>query len=486
MSLPDPDEPIAAAASAAGGGARAVLRTSGPGAPGLVRTLFTPHDPAAWPRRAAGRVTGELRLDAFPVPVPGAALVWPTGRSYTGQPSVELHLPGSPPVVEAALAALYAAGFRPAGPGEFTLRAFLAGRVGLTEAEAVLGVIDAADPRELETALDQLAGGVSNKLAPVRSDLLDLLADLEAGLDFSEDEDVSFLAPRELSDRIAAARAAAAGLAADAAGRTVSGTRPTVVLAGPPNAGKSTLFNALLDTEAALVSAAAGTTRDDLSAPAVLAGVPVELIDTAGEESGDDELSAAAQRRRAERIAAADLVLHCVPPGGGAKRPETSAAALTVFTKADLSPGGGGFQAAAPPTRRVSEDRGAAAAERSDGAADFVPRPSLTRRVGGGSGGVSVSAATGAGLEELRTAIAAALATAAPRRQWTGQTAARGGAALREAVAALDRATDTVGRGDELTAAELRAAVDALGEVLGVVYQDDLLGRIFGRFCIGK
>ena len=440
MPLPDPDEPIVAPASAPGGGARAVIRMSGPGSPRLLRSVFTPHEPGAWPVRLARRVAGALKLDPFPVPVECAALVWPTRRSYTGQPGAELHLPGSPPVVEAALAALHGAGFRPAGPGEFTLRAFLAGRVGLTEAEAVLGVIDAADPDELRTALDQLAGGVSNRLAPVRGDLLDLLADLEAGLDFAE-EDVSFVSPELLRERIGAGRTALAALAADAVGRAVSDTAPRVVLAGPPNAGKSSLFNALCGEPAALVSDAAGTTRDDVSAPVTLGGVPVEFIDTAGEEAGGDPLSAAAQARRTEVLNAADLVLHCVPPGGAV--PSPSGPALVVHTKADL-------------------------------------------RDGAEPGALAVSAATGAGLEALGTAVAAALRSASPRRRLTGATAARGGAALGEAAAALDRAAAAVDAGDELVAAELRAAVDALGEVLGVVYHDDLLGRIFSRFCIGK
>ena len=445
MPLPDPDEPIVAPASAPGGGARAVIRMSGPGSPRLLRSVFTPHEPGAWPVRTARRVAGALRLDPFPVPVGCAALVWPTRRSYTGQPGAELHLPGSPPVVEAALAALHGAGFRPAGPGEFTLRAFLAGRVGLTEAEAVLGVIDAADPDELGTALDQLAGGVSNRLVPVRSDLIDLLADLEAGLDFAE-EDVSFVSPELLRERIDAGRTALAALAADAVGRTVNTTAPRVVLAGPPNAGKSSLFNALCGEAAALVSDLAGTTRDDVSAPVTLGGVAVELIDTAGEESvvgetAGDALSAAAQRRRIELLSAADLVLHCVPPGGVV--PAIGGPALVVHTKADL-------------------------------------------REGAAPGSPVVSAATGAGLDELRTAVAAALKSAPPRRHLTGATAARGGAALGEAAAALDRAVDAIDAGDELVAAELRAAVDALGEVLGVVYHDDLLGRIFSRFCIGK
>ena len=471
------------------------MRLSGPGTPRLLRPLFTPARPGEYPGRAARRHAGELRLDAFPAPAPCAALVWPTARSYTGQPAAELHLPGSPPVVEAALAALHAAGFRPAQPGEFTLRAFLAGRVGLTEAEAVLGVIDAADPDELRTALNQLAGGVSDRLAPVRSDLLDLLADLEAGLDFAE-EDVSFVDPAALRGRIDAGRTALGELAADAAARGVSGTAPRVVLAGPPNAGKSELFNALCGRSAALVSAAAGTTRDAVTAPATLGGVPVELIDTAGEERpGDrpgDDLSAAAQARRAEALAAADLVLHCVPPGGSP--PPPGAAGLVVLTKSDLraaSRRAGGPSQPSDRLRFRSANNSRAHVETAAGleperGANPFPILDGSRRYENSPAVLAVSAATGAGLADLGAAVAAALGAGAPRRHLTGATAARGGEALREAAAALTRAADVVDAGDELVAAELRAAVDALGEVLGVVYHDDLLGRIFGRFCVGK
>ncbi|NNJ26607.1 tRNA modification GTPase MnmE [Planctomycetes bacterium LzC2] len=412
---------------------------SGPGSPRLLRGLFSPSNAEAYPGHVAGRHVGALRLEPFPVPVRCTAFVWPTQRSYTGQPSAELHLPGSPPVVEATLAALHAAGFRPAGPGEFTLRAFLAGRVGLTEAEAVLGVIDAADPGELHTALNQLTGGVSNRLEPLRSDLLDLLADLEAGLDFAE-EDVSFVAPDVLRGRIEDGQQAVRDLVADAAGRAVSGVTPRVVLAGPPNAGKSSLFNALSGRSAVLVSPTAGTTRDDVSTDVSLGGLTIELVDTAGEETAGDDLSAAAQHRRAETLGAADLVLHCVPPGGSVP---PVGEGLVLFTKADL--------------RGTIEP-----------------------------GTLAVSATTGDGLEELRTAVAEAVRSATPRRHLIGATAARGGAALNEALAALDRAREVAELGDELVAAELRAAVDALGEMLGVVYHDDLLGRIFGRFCIGK
>ena len=439
MTPTDPDEPIAAPASAAGGAARGVVRLSGPGTPTLLRSLFTPDEAGGYPGRTARRFAGELHLAAFPVPVRCAALVWPTDRSYTGQPAAELHLPGSPPVIDAVLAGLYEAGFRPARPGEFTLRAFLAGRVGLTEAEAVLGVVDAGGAGELKTALDQLAGGVSSKLGPVREDLLDLLADLEAGLDFAE-EDVSFVSPAVALNRIEAGRAAVAGLAAGAASRAVGGL-PAVVLSGPPNAGKSSLLNALCGRDAALVSRAAGTTRDDVRVEVSLSGVRCELVDTAGEEAGGDAVSSAAQSRRVELLRTAALVLHCVPPGGATAPPTTPAPVLTVETKADL--------------------RGEDSSE------------------------TGVSAATGGGLEELRTRIAGALADGSPAGL-TAATAARGGDALRAAADALGRAAAAVPAGDEFVAAEVRAAVDALGEVLGVVYHDDLLGRIFGRFCVGK
>ena len=434
MTPTDPDEPIAAPASAAGGAARAVVRLSGPGTPGLLRTLFTPDAPHRWPGRAAGRFAGELRLDASPVPVRCAVLVWPTARSYTGQPAAEVHLPGSPPVVDAALAAFYKTGFRPARPGEFTLRAFLAGRVGLTEAEAVLGVVDAGGAGELRTALDQLAGGVSGLLRPVREDLLNLLADLEAGLDFA-DEDVSFVTEHDLRRRIDQARTAIQALTAHAGRRAVGGVR-RVALAGPPNAGKSSLLNALCGSEAALVSPAAGTTRDDVAAAVDFAGVRCELTDTAGEEAAGDAISEAAQTRRQAVLDAADLVLHCVPPGAAAP-----AAGFVVYTKADQRAG----------------------------------RPA----------GLAVSAKTGEGLNDLRAAVGEALRDRAPAAL-TAATAARGGAALRAAADALDQATDAAGAGDELVAAEVRAAADALGEVLGVTYHDELLGRIFGRFCIGK
>ncbi|HEX6983903.1 MAG TPA: hypothetical protein VF170_00940, partial [Planctomycetaceae bacterium] len=184
---------IAAVASAPGPAARAVVRVSGEGCRDAVRVVFSPDDEARWhAARSASRHPGRVTLTDARAELPAAAYLWPNARSFTGQPVVELHLPGSPPIIESVLAGLYHGGVRPARPGEFTLRAFLAGRLDLVQAEAVLGVIDAADHRELDLALRQLAGGLSGRLADVRRDLLSLLADLEAGLDFV-DEDIEFV-----------------------------------------------------------------------------------------------------------------------------------------------------------------------------------------------------------------------------------------------------------------------------------------------------
>ncbi|MEX0585143.1 MAG: tRNA uridine-5-carboxymethylaminomethyl(34) synthesis GTPase MnmE, partial [Pirellulales bacterium] len=184
---------VAALASAPGPGGRAVVRLSGEDALKIVRHIFRPAQPGeSADSQVAHRCRGSVRLSGVAVPLPADAWIWPTPRSYTGQPSVELHCVSSPPLVEALLAELYAHGARPAQAGEFTLRAFLAGRIDLLQAEAVLGVIDAADDAQLSAALSQLAGGISGRIAVLHETLLIDLADLEAGLDFV-DEDIEFV-----------------------------------------------------------------------------------------------------------------------------------------------------------------------------------------------------------------------------------------------------------------------------------------------------
>ncbi|MEX0612814.1 MAG: hypothetical protein WD229_11905, partial [Pirellulales bacterium] len=225
------DDTICAIATAPGGAARGMVRVSGPDALRIIAQLFQPRDgqpldAVRGPTALAGDVAVELGVDrgstnppltpsyrgGESTRVPCDLFLWPTVRSYTREPLAELHTVGSPPLVEALLATVCRAGARLAEPGEFTLRAFLAGRLDLTQAEAVLGVIDAADRRQLDTALAQLAGGLSQPLSRLRDELLNLLAHLEAGLDFV-DEDIEFISPSDLVAHLAKVQAQVAQIA---------------------------------------------------------------------------------------------------------------------------------------------------------------------------------------------------------------------------------------------------------------------------------
>src|SRR5262249_27089380 len=274
--------------------------------------------------------------------LPCDLFLWPTRRSYTRQPLAEVHTFGSPPLLDAVLRALCDAGARLARPGEFTLRAFLAGRIDLMQAEAVLGVIDAADRRQLQSALEQLAGGLSRPLNGLRNDLLDLLADLEAGLDFVE-EDIRFVSPEELAARLKSALDLLEQSSCQLAARGTGDGLARVALAGAPNAGKSSLFNALVGNSAAIVSAHPGTTRDYLVAKIDADGLPIELVDTAGvdttcserlpwrseissdqhrpsgsaETSAETSIAASAQARARQQREQAGLRLLCVDATGG-------------------------------------------------------------------------------------------------------------------------------------------------------------------------
>jgi tRNA modification GTPase len=442
MTRLDAEDTIAAISSPPGAAARGIVRLSGPGALAIGLAGFEPDDgrPIPTPERPTWHV-GRLRIPAVRPSLPARLALWPAPRTYTGQPLAELHTVGSPPVLRAVLADRLARGARLAEPGEFTLRAFLSGRIDLSRAEAVLGVIEARGERQLRAALAQLAGGLASAIRSLRDRLLDLLAHLEATLDFADEPDVAELARPVLLSGLESAAAEVRRLADGLRVRDRADERPRVVLIGPPNAGKSRLFNALLGAEAALVSPAAGTTRDYLAAPLDCDGLAVELIDTAGLEPGRDPIGARAQSLRDDVAATADLALACA----SADAPPAPAppGALPVWTKADLAP--------APP------------------------------------GFVSTSAATGAGLPELRTAIADAL-RARLRDSDAPAVAPLAFEALHRAAESLRTALETLRRdGDaDLVAIDLRHALDDLGLIVGQVVTDDLLDRIFGRFCIGK
>jgi tRNA modification GTPase len=420
--------------------------------------------------RSATAVAGSFALDAETA-LACEAYVWPTGRSYTRQPTVEIHTLGSPPLLERIAVRLLEQGARPAEPGEFTLRAFLGGRLDLTAAEAVLGVIDAPDRRQLDVALAQLAGGLARPLSALRDALLDLLAHLEAGLDFVED-DIEFISPEELTGKLAAANAAVGRLRGQMAQRRAASDLFRVVLIGRPNAGKSRLFNALAaDQGDAIVSEMSGTTRDYLSARIDCPGVPCELIDTAGiDGEGTGVLDGAEIDRLARDATArcreqADLELWCHDATGAAGPADALDARrgpprVLVLTKIDLC---------------KCDER--------------AYDPHLTSAGGDMVATVATSGATGEGLDRLREQIAA-VATLGRNDAACAvdATALRCRDSLRRAARSLHRAWELASSksGEELVAAEVRTALDELGTVVGEVFTDDILDRVFSRFCIGK
>jgi tRNA modification GTPase len=480
------DDTIAAVATPPGrGAARAIVRISGPSALDCMRACFQPS--LGWPDKPvlSPRVlSGEI----VPLRLPCDAYVWPSRRSYTRQGAVELHIVGSPPLVAAVLRTVCQHGARLAQPGEFTLRAFLAGRLDLTQAEAVLGIIDARDRRSFEFALDQLAGGLSGPLGKLRCDLLDLVADLEAGLDFSE-EHIEFVTAEEVARRLAAATIELESLAATLLSRSITAELPRVSLIGWPNTGKSSLFNALVGNERSLISARAGTTRDYVQATIAFRGAEWILVDTAGIEMADNQAASssrfeeaavkgshattiadAAQRMSKIQFQQADLRLMCLDAtrplnNWEQERLRQDPEAMVVLTKCDRTVAHT-FVSADPP---VGQTFLSASCKLSS-----LPA-------------VRTSALSGAGLDELRQGIAARL-SAESCGYAVASTAARCRSSIEKALECLRTAAGLAEKraGDELIAAETRLALDELGKVTGAVYTEDLLDRIFSRFCIGK
>jgi tRNA modification GTPase len=460
VDLPDPEDTIVALCSAPGAGTRAIVRLSGPEAHRITAAIFRPIDgdsstsPAQADRRRV--IPGSVFLQGVSAPLPAWLYRFFAPRSYTGQDMAEIHTLGSPPLVEHLIAELLRSGARAARPGEFTLRAFLAGKKDLAQAEAIRAVIEADDQSDLQRALQQLAGGLSGPLQALRDDLLNLLADLEANLDFV-DEDITFLTPQEAFQRIQDGIDRLQGLLQQLQGRQIAGRLPRIVLVGPPNAGKSSLFNALSGAQA-LVSPMPGTTRDYLTHCCDLEGVRVELVDTAGWQPAGNGIEEQAQHLARQAAEHADVILWCdekgvfLPPDHP-QSPEawSSAIVVRVRTKADLP---------------------------SD------THPSLT--AGAWPADVACSVISAEGLHPLRLFLREKLATRPPSSLAPGSSRCQHH--LEVAVRHLQAAAEQIVAQEplEFPAAALRAALHQLGELTGVVYTNELLDRIFSRFCIGK
>jgi len=443
----DTRDTIVAIATPPGRGAIGVVRVSGPAAHPIARALIT-HPADLLPRHATlttvrvtavAEASGDVRDHAI-------VTYFPAPASYTGDDVVEVSAHGSPVILRAIVAAAIERGARAAQPGEFTLRAFLNGRIDLMQAEAVADLIDAATPLQARAAFDQLEGTLTRTIAGIDAGLFDLIARLEASVDFP-DEGYHFVEPGALvgalDDLLAQTRALLAGARR---GRLVrEGLQVAIV--GNPNVGKSSLFNALLGADRAIVTDRPGTTRDLVTETLDLDGLRLTLVDTAGLREATDPAEIEGVERSRQAVAVADAIVHVidddnVPEAGGANR-------LIVRNKIDVSP---------------ASDTGA--------------------------GVIAVSARTGDGLSQLRERLGRVL-DADAKRERPDITNVRHVALVERAHLALQRArtasmTDTGAMPEEFVLADLQDARAAFEEITGRRTPEVLLAHIFSRFCVGK
>lgn len=438
------DDTIAAISTPPGEGAIAIIRISGPQALDLAGRLFRGKKPVASlaPRLLHFGVfyENEERLDE------GLLALFPAPGSYTGEPMAEIHCHGGVLVSSHLLETILAAGARAAEPGEFTRRAFLNGKMDLTQAEAVMDVIRASTPRALHAASEQLEGRLGREIQKIQATILGIVAHLEAYIDFPEEGIEPHVGQGLLADIDQVAAEISRLLATASDGRILrEGVR--LVLCGAPNAGKSSLLNRLLGFERAIVSPTPGTTRDTIEEFASLRGIPFRITDTAGLRETQDSVEREGVERAHKAIEQADVIVHVID----VTRADTltiKADELVAFNKIDLSPNW------------------------------KIP-----------AGSFAVSSLTGDGIDTLVDAIVTKARGDRPvDAPMLAAINARHQACLKRAAEALQQAAEELKKQapPELAAVPLRAALDAVGEVTGAADIEDILGKIFSTFCIGK
>lgn len=446
-----PKETITAISTPLGRGGIGVVRLSGPQATQIAETVL--RQAPSWTPRHASLV--EV-VDAEQRMLDQAVTTYFAGpNSYTGEDVVELSLHGSPVVLRACLELLCAAGARLAEPGEFTLRAFLNGRLDLPQAEAVRDLIDATTLYQARIAVQQVSGSVSHRLAPLKNELLELISLLEAGIDFAED-DISIAPDEELYRRLASIRKQTDRLIQSFAYGRLVHDGLTLAIVGRPNVGKSSLFNRLLGQDRAIVTEIPGTTRDTVSEVAAIGGIPVKLVDTAGVRDSSDIVESLGIERSLQSIADADLTI------------------VVLDLSVPLEP------------------RDHELIERAQNAGRFLivaNKADLPQRALVISGAIPVSALTGEGVDTLREAILVSVQPASAHSQEDGFiTSLRHERLLLESLEFLDKAKSAVDHSipHEMLLLDLYGALRPIDAITGATTADDILNRIFSTFCIGK
>ena len=447
---------IFAPATAAGRAAVSVIRLSGPGTRQAVAKL-TPK--TLRPRHASLR---DLKRPGDGAVLDQALVLWfPGPASFTGEDSAELHLHGGAAVTEAVIEALTGLGLRLAEPGEFTRRAFEHGRLDLSQAEAVADLVDAETEAQRRQALSQLGGELSGRHAAWREALIDALAGLEAAVDFPDEEVPQTVAAEARAPIARVVAALAAALADGSRGERVrEGYR--IALIGAPNAGKSSLLNALAGSDAAIVTPTPGTTRDVIEVALDLAGFRVLVADTAGLRDSEDLIEAEGVRRAGDRANRADLRLLVIDAASAdenwrAVAPWARPGDLALFNKADLGPGRGG-----------------------DAARAWAVAQNLEV--------LDLSLTSGQGFQAMSGRLTARVVVALSGAEFPVATRVRHRRDLTDARDHLLRAlAELEGRFEvELAAEDVRLAARCLARVGGRIDAEDVLDRVFARFCIGK
>ena len=455
---------IAAIATGHSPTAIGIVRVSGEGCFALCDKVFRAANGRPFSEQPSHKMAFGEMLDARGRVIDqGLAVRFPGPHSYTGEDSAEFHCHGSPVVLRELLDALFAAGARQAKAGEFTQRAFLNGRLDLTQAEAVIDLIDAETAAAARNAAAQLDGGLRRVLEPIQDALLDVTSRFYAVVDYP-DEDIEDVQPEQVAEALSSAEGQLTALLATCQRGKVlkSGVRTAIV--GRPNAGKSSLLNALAGYERAIVTDIPGTTRDTVEESVLCGGVLLRLIDTAGIRDTEDIVEQKGVERSRQAITSADLVLAVVdgtekPTGVGeifrlaAECPHW----IAVYTKRDL----------APPYMVLASS----------------PAPAAPP-----AASVSLSSVTGEGLDKLEKAVSSLFPAGDPKEAGSLLTDQRQEEAVRRARDAVRRAKDALDSGltPDAVLTDAEEALDALGELTGRTAKEEIVSRIFSRFCVGK